>query len=144
MTKDYKIDGLQKIKDLLESVDADFKDKILSSLKLKNEKLADVIENSLLTVKKLSTLNSIHLEILNAHLNDDLLAKILAKEDKNVQIAFLTAMSQKRKAIIEEFMSSEAAISKEGLLELHKKLILIAKKLELESKIIFPWKDDIV
>lgn len=144
MTKDYKIDGLQKIKDLLESVDTSFKDKILSSLKLKNEKLANAIENSLITVEKLSKLHPTHLEILNAHLSDDLLSKILTREEKSIQSVFLKAMSQKRKAIVEELMSTESPMPKEKLEEYRKKIILIAKKLEQENKIIFPFKDDIV
>ena len=144
MTKDYKIDGLQKIKDLLESVDTSFKEKILSSLKLKNEKLANAIENSLITVEKLSKLHPTHLEILNANLGDDLLSKILTREEKNIQSVFLKAMSQKRKAVVEDLMSTESPMPKEKLEEYRKKIILIAKKLEQENKIIFPFKDDIV
>jgi flagellar motor switch protein FliG len=76
--------------------------------------------------------------------DDKTLVSVLYRVEPPIKEIFLSAISHKRREIIEEHFSYEKPLSKNDYEAIKQKFIQKAVSLEEQGLIIFPWKDKVV
>lgn len=141
--KALEADGIDKIKQMLQAANPEFRTKLLEGIKDKNAALAQQLLHELLTLTKLTELNQNHISILCAQLPDQTLSLALRLENKEIKDKFLCNVAKKRRHLIESDWEGGKVQKKEVDAAV---TAVIKKALELKEngKIVFPWEETLV
>jgi flagellar motor switch protein FliG len=140
-----KIGGKQNLILMFENLTDDgLKHALLEKLNTADPKLYEEIIKESLSIQKLSTLIKKDLERFLASVDDKTLVSVLYRVEPPIKEIFLSAISHKRREIIEEHFSYEKPLSKNDYEAIKQKFIQKAVSLEEQGLIIFPWKDKVV
>lgn len=137
------LDGIEKITQMLQAANGEFRNQLLAGIKTKDPQLAERFAHDLLAINKLAELTPAHLSILCANLTDATLTLGLRLENQTVKEKFLSAVAKKRRHLIESEWEGGKVPKKEVETAV---AAIIKKALELKEKgkIVFPWEETLV
>ena len=136
--------GAETVSKLLENVDSDFREHIISELRQRTPKLAEDIEQQLLSVEKISTLLPRDLERTCCKLSDRDIVLALKIENKTVQEKFFSCVSGARRETLTELLRSLGPTRKTDVNAAQKKIKDIVTQLHTQGPILFPWEEKLV
>lgn len=135
--------GFEKILSVLQASSPEQREKLLEGIETRDSELAKKLHYALLSVSRLADLNPTHLSLLCASLPDQTIALAMRIEQPEIKEKYLSALSKKRRHLIEEEMDGHKQLKKD--VETASSLI-VKKALELRDsgKIVFPWEVTLV
>nr|BFD32149.1 flagellar motor switch protein FliG [Pigmentibacter ruber] len=135
--------GVEKISQMLQAANSDFRTQLLAGLSSKNPELANKIAQDMLTLSRISELNSNHLSLLCSNLSDQVLSLGLRLEDDSVKEKFLSCVAKKRRHLIENDWE-HGKVQKKIVENAISTIIKKALELKEKGKIAFPWEETLV
>ncbi|WGL59906.1 FliG C-terminal domain-containing protein [Pigmentibacter sp. JX0631] len=135
--------GIEKITQMLQATNSEFRTQLLAGLGSKNPDLANKIAYDLLTLSRISELNSNHLSILCSNLSDQVLSLGLRLEDESIKEKYLSCVAKKRRHLIEGEWEN-GKVQKKLVENAVSTIIKKAIELKEKGKITFPWEETLV
>lgn len=136
------VDGIEAAANLISYLDTETEREIINNLSDTNKVLAEQIQDKLLPFEKLSQLDSKSLQVLLREVNNDDLIVALKGVSDNIKNIFMQNMSTKAAEILRDELEAKGPVKLATVVEAQKKIILLAKKLNKEEKIILSSKND--
>ncbi|APJ03775.1 FliG C-terminal domain-containing protein [Silvanigrella aquatica] len=135
--------GFEKILSMLQASSPEQRQKHLEGIELRDPDLAQKLLYALVSVRRLSELDSNHLSILCASLSDNIISLGLRQEPDEIKEKYLSALSKKRRHIIQDDMGHSKQPKKDADIAA---ALIVKKALELKDagKILFPWEGTLV
>jgi flagellar motor switch protein FliG len=136
------VDGVEAAADIMSYLDSDIEREVISDLNNTNEDLANRIQEKMLPFEKLAYLDKKSLQTLMKEIpNEDLMMALKGVDDfiKNI---FMKCMSTKSAEILRDEMEALGPVKLAGVTEAQKRIIIMAKKMAEEEKIILSTKQD--
>ena len=136
------VDGVEAVANIISYLDSDTEHEIMNYLSTDNQQLSDLIQDKLLPFDRLAELDGKSLQTLLREIDNDDLAIALKGVDDYVKNAFMKQMSSKSAEILKDDMEVKGPVKMSKVIEAQKKIILEAKKLAKEEKIVLASKND--
>jgi len=136
------VDGVDVVANLISNLDAETEREIISELSSKDKALAEKIQDKLLPFEKLAYLDPKSLQILLKEISPDDLVISLKGSNEHLRNSFMRNMSTKAAEILKDDLESKGPVKLSNVIEAQKRIILLAKKLAKEEKIILTSKSD--
>ncbi len=136
------VDGIDVVANLISNLDADTEREIIGDLTARDKVLAEKIQDKLLPFEKLAYLDSKSLQTLLKEIAPDDLVVALKGSNEHLRNSFMRNMSTKAAEILKDDLESKGPVKVSNVIEAQKKIILLAKKLAKEEKIILSSKSD--
>ncbi|MEY2989034.1 MAG: hypothetical protein RJB13_2555 [Pseudomonadota bacterium] len=140
----HRIGGGQRIMALVQALEPQMREKLISELEEHDPRLAHHIEKTMLSVERLAGLLPQHLAQVLAHMKDGDIGLFLRGETKQVQNLYLACLSSRRRGDIECLLDSGGAVTQKQKSEASDKLRACAQHLREEGKVLFPWEESLV
>ncbi|MBM3383435.1 MAG: hypothetical protein FJY29_13515 [Betaproteobacteria bacterium] len=139
-----RVGGAQRALALVQALDPEMRQRILEEVDAREPALARHLEGGLLSVARLSGLLPAHLALLLAQLKDNDIGSFLRGESEQIQVAYLSALSKRRREDIECLLTPEKKITQKQKSEACERLRSCAQQMKGEGRIIFPWEESLV
>lgn len=136
------VDGIDAAANLISYLDSDTEREIIADLTNSNKQLAEQIQDKLLPFEKLAYLDTRSLQLLLKEVNNDDLVLALKGANEHIKNTFMKNMSSKAAEILKDDLESKGPVKLSNVLEAQKRIVLLAKKLSKEEKIILSTKSD--
>ncbi|VVC77108.1 Flagellar motor switch protein FliG [Aquicella siphonis] len=136
------VDGVDAAANLISYLDSETEREIIADLSNTDKKLAEQIQDKLLPFEKLAYLDTRSLQILLKEITPDDLVLALKGSNEYVKSTFMKNMSTKAAEILKDDLESKGPVKLSNVIEAQKKIVLLAKKLSKEEKIILSTKSD--
>lgn len=136
------VDGVDAAANLISYLDTETEREIITELTNTDKKLAERIQDKLLPFEKLAHLDNRSLQTLLAEVNNDDLVLALKGAPEHIKYTFMKNMSQKAAEILKDDLESKGPVKLTNVVEAQKRIIMLAKKLSKEEKIILSTKSD--
>jgi flagellar motor switch protein FliG len=137
---DISVDGVECVANIISFMDSETEKEIMDELSSKNKTLTEKIQEKILPFERLADLDSKSLQILLKEVSNEDLALALKGADEAVKNAFFKNMSQKSAEILKDDMEAKGPVKIMNVVEAQKRIIVAAKKLHEEEKIILSIK----
>jgi flagellar motor switch protein FliG len=136
------VDGVDVVANLISNLDMETEREILTDLSSTDKALAEKIQDKLLPFEKLSQLDSKSLQILLKEISSEDLVLSLKGSHEHLRNTFMRNMSTKAAEILKDDLEAKGPVKLSNVIEAQKRIILLAKKLAKEEKIILTNKTD--
>ncbi len=136
------VDGVDAAANLIAFLDSETEMEIISNIANEDKKLAEKIQDKLMPFDRLGQLDGKSLQVLLAEVNSEDLVVALKGANENLKNKFLKNMSAKSAEILQDDLAAKGPVKLLNVIEAQKRIILLAKKLHKEEKIILPDKND--
>lgn len=136
------VDGVDAAANLISYLDGETERELIADLSNSDKQLADQIQDKLLPFEKLAGLDSRSLQVLLKEISPDELVIALKGAPEHVKSAFMKNMSTKAAEILKDDLESKGPVKLSNVIQAQKNIVLLAKKLAKEEKIILPTKSD--
>ena len=136
------VDGVEAAASIMSYLDTDTEREIISDLQTTNKSLADQIQDKILPFDKLAHLDKKSLQILLKEVSPDDLVLALKGVDEYIKNIFMKSMSTKSADILNDELESKGPVKLSSVVEAQKRIVILAKKLGEEEKIILSTKHD--
>ncbi len=135
--------GFEKILGVLQAAPLEQRKKLMEGIEMKDPELAKKLIHALLSVNRLAELDPTHLTLLCSSLSDKMISLAMRLERPEIKEKFLSALSKKRRHLIEEDMEGSKELKKDAEIAAS---FIVKKALELKDsgKIVFPWEVTLV
>ena len=135
------VDGVEAVVKIISHLDGDAERDLLANIADTDKNLYDQIEDKIFPFERLAQLDKKSLQVLLKEAQSEDLVLALKGADDLVKNSFLKNMSQKAAEILKDDMESKGPVKLAAVVEAQKRLVLLAKKLAEEEKIIIPSKN---
>lgn len=136
------VDGLDTVANIVFYLDSETERSIMENLAQTDQALCEKIQDKILPFSKLIELDKKSLQTLMKEISNDDLIMALKGVDERVRDVFMRNMSAKSAEILKEEMETKGPVKLANVVDAQKRIILLAKKLSDEEKIILATKDD--
>lgn len=136
------VDGVDAAANLISYLDSETEREIIADLSNTDKKLAEQIQDKLLPFEKLAYLDTRSLQILLKEVTPDDLVLALKGSNEYIKATFMRNMSTKAAEILKDDLESKGPVKLSNVIEAQKRIVLLAKKLSKEEKIILSTKSD--
>lgn len=136
------VDGIDAAANLISYMDSEEEREIIANIANDDKKLAEQIQDKLLPFEKIAQLDSKSLQVLLSEVNSEDLVLALKGASDFIKNAFMKNMSTKSADILKDDLASKGPVKLVSVIEAQKRIILLAKKLNKEEKIILIDKND--
>lgn len=136
------VDGVEAVANIISHMDSETEREIMGHLSSNNKLLTEKIQEKILPFDRLAKLDNRSLQTLLQEVNNDDLVLALKGTDDYVKNVFLKNMSSKAAEILKDDMESKGPVKLASVVEAQKRIIVLAKKLGEEDKIILSTKND--
>lgn len=136
------VDGVDAAANLISYLDGETEREIIADISSSDKKLADQIQDKLLPFEKLATLDSRSLQVLLKEVTPDDLVISLKGAPEHIKTAFMKNMSTKAAEILKDDLEAKGPVKLANVVQAQKNIVLLAKKLAKEEKIILSTKTD--
>lgn len=136
------VDGVDAVANIVFYLDSETERSIMEDLAQTNKDLCEKIQDKILPFAKLVELDKKSLQALLKEISNDDLIMALKGVDERIRDAFMRNMSQKSAEILKEEMETKGPVKLANVVDAQKRIILLAKKMSDEEKIILATKDD--
>lgn len=136
------VDGIDAAANLISYLDSDMEREIINNIANDDKKLAEKIQDKLLPFEKLAQLDSKSLQVLLSEISNEDLVLALKGANEFIKNTFMKNMSTKSADILRDDLASKGPVKLLSVIEAQKRIILLAKKLNKEEKIILIDKND--
>jgi flagellar motor switch protein FliG len=136
------VDGVEAVANIISYLDGDTEREIMSELENSNKALTEKIQEKILPFERLAQLDNKSLQTLLKEVNNDDLVLALKGADDYVKNSFMKNMSTKSAEILKDEMETKGPVKVASVIEAQKKIVILAKKLGEEEKIILSTKSD--
>jgi flagellar motor switch protein FliG len=136
------VDGIDAAANLISYLDSETEREIISTIANDDKKLAEKIQDKLLPFEKLAQLDSKSLQVLLAEVSNEDLVMALKGANEFLKNAFLKNMSSKSADILRDDLASKGPVKLVSVIEAQKRIIILARRLHKEEKIILIDKND--
>ena len=136
------VDGIEAAANIMSYLDCEVEREIISELSTSNKAVADKIQDKILPFEKISQLDQKSLRTLLADVPNEDLVLALKGVDDYIKNIFLKNMSSKSGDILRDEMEALGPVKVSRVVEAQKRIIVLAKKLGKEEKIILSTRHD--
>lgn len=136
------VDGVDAAANLISYLDGETEREIIADISNSDKKLAEQIQDKLLPFEKLATLDSRSLQLLLKETSPDDLVIALKGAPEHIKASFMKNMSTKAAEILKDDLESKGPVKLSNVIQAQKNIVLLAKRLAKEEKIILPSKTD--
>lgn len=136
------VDGVDVVANLISNLDVETEREVINTLTEQDKSLAEKIQDKLLPFEKLAYLDPKSLQILLKEVNSEDLILALKGSNEFIRNTFMNNMSNKAAEILRDDLEAKGPVKLANVIEAQKRIILLAKKLAKEEKIILSNKTD--
>lgn len=136
------VDGVEAVANIISYLDTETELDLMSSISSSNQLISEKIQEKVFPFERLAQLDSRSLQTLLKEVNNDDLVLALKGIDDFVKTTFMKNMSSKSADILKDEIESKGPVKVASVVEAQKRIILLAKKLASEEKIILSTKSD--
>jgi flagellar motor switch protein FliG len=136
------IGGVETTANIVNLLDTELETEILNSLTETDEILANQIQDRMFPFEKLATLDPRSLQTLLRDVSNDELTLALKGVDHEIQATFFKNISARAAEMLKDDLEALGAVQLSKVIEAQKKIIIMAKKLGDEGKIVLGSKSN--
>lgn len=134
------VDGLEAVANIMSYLDNDTSRHLIDELGQDNKLLTDKIQEKIMPFEGLAELDQKSLQTLLKEVKNDDLVLALKGVDQHIKDSFLKNMSAKAAEILKDDIENKGPVKVVSVLEAQKRIMVLAKKLADEEKIILTSK----
>ena len=138
---DFLVGGIDKFTGILEKMDAETRDSILSALFQDSPEVADRFKNSIFTFDSIAELPDEALQMALNEIQPDLLARALSGASNIIHAKFNSNLSEGKRARLKEEIELTGYITPIAVEKDRGKIVKLFRTLESEGKLVLPVKD---
>lgn len=135
------VDGVEAVANIISHLDTETEHEIMGNLSTSNKVLTEKIQEKIFPFERLASLDNRSLQTLLKEISNDDLVLALKGADDYVKTVFMKNMSNKAADILKDEMESKGPVKLANVVEAQKRIIVLAKKLSEEDKIILAVKN---
>lgn len=136
------VDGVEAAANIISYLDTDTEREIISELTTSNKQLAEKVQDKIFPFEKLIHLDKKSLQTLMSEVKNEDLVLALKGVDDYVKNILMKNISSKSAEILKDEMDTTGPVKLASVIEAQKRIIILAKKLSEEEKIILSTKHD--
>jgi flagellar motor switch protein FliG len=136
------VDGVEAAANIISSLDIDSEREIITDLITIDKAMAERIQEKILPFDRIAQLDSKSLQTLLKEIDNDDLVLALKGADDYVKNIVMKNMSNKSAEILKDELETKGPVKLSNVIEAQKKIIMTAKKLAEEEKIILSSRHD--
>jgi flagellar motor switch protein FliG len=136
------VDGIEAAASIMSALDSDTEREIIADLLGSNKELAEQIQDKILPFDGLAKLDKKSLQMLLKEVSNDDLVLALKGVDEHIKNTFMKSMSSKSADILKDEMETKGPVKLASVVEAQKRIVMLAKKLGEEEKIVLSSKNN--
>lgn len=136
------VDGVDAVAKIIAYLDVDTEREILNSISTSNKMLTEKIQERIFPFERLTMLDNKSMQVLLKEVPSEDLVMALKGVDPFIKELILKNMSSKAADILKDEIESKGPVKIANVMEAQKRIIVLARKLADEEKIILTTKND--
>lgn len=136
------VDTVESVANIISHLDTKTEELLMNTLSQADQALTEQINEKIFPFERLAQLDNKSLQTLLKEVNNDDLVIALKGADDFVKNVFMKNMSSKSAEILKDEIESKGPVKINSVIDAQKRIVMLAKKMSQEEKIIMPIKDD--